>query len=250
MSADMKKGAALSVLLDGRKALRGPLAAAAAATALVTMTCAAAGAFATPQALAAALSRDPSFMPATPAFTKYHRGRVTPVSASDAKAGVIAEFVVAFDYLVKDPTSGLTYRVFRDQPSAQAYFDGMSVLKQPGFITPQGNSIASVVQSTDPVPDSKAQGFKTIKCETFLDPRIGYEVTARCAVLCDSAPVIVSGVRIQPGHVTRTNKIATHEMEMSDMNAAKAIAIGLVWGGVQRIVAENALLESGLQNAH
>src|SRR5689334_14026876 len=112
----------------------------------------------TPEALAAAIGKDPGFLPGQPASTSYHRGSVLQVSASDAKAGVIAEFVVAFDYLVHDTTTGLTYRVFHDTSDAQRYYDNMSVFNAPGFVTPDGDSTA-VAQSTFTMSDPKKDGF-------------------------------------------------------------------------------------------
>ena len=196
----------------------------------------------TPEALAAAIAKDPGYLAGEPSSTSYHRGSVTQVSASDAKAGVIAEFVVAFDYLVHDTTTGLTYRVFHDTGDAQRYYDSMSVFNAPGF---ERNSTV-VMQSTFNMSDPKKDGFKTIKCETFLDPR-AYDVTARCAALSDTAPVIVSGIRIQ--HLTEISQnkdgTVTHTVPKSDQDAANTVAFGLVVIGMLRVSAEEALLEAG-----
>jgi hypothetical protein len=201
-----------------------------------------------PQALAAAIGKDPSFLPATPASTTYRQGTAPQISASDARAGVIAEFLVAFDYRVPEPTTGLTYRVFRDAGEAQRYFGSMSEFNAPGFITPQGNSIAAVEKSTFSAPDPQKAGFRTITCETFLDPRAEYRVTARCASVSEVAPVIVSGIRIQRSQAAeRSNDgTVTHTLNPSDRNAADAIAIGVVTAGLQRVMAEWALLAAGV----
>lgn len=199
----------------------------------------------TPEALAAAIGKDPGFLPGQPASTSYYRGSATQVSASDTTAGVIAEFVVAFDYLVHDATTGLTYRVFRSTDDAQRYYDNMSVFNAPGFVTSDGN--ATVAQSTFTMSDPKKDGFKTVKCEAYLDPRADYDVTARCAALSITAPVIVSGIRIQHPEESSQHKdgVTTRTLTKGDQDSANKVAFGLVLIGMLRVSAEEALLDAG-----
>jgi predicted GNAT superfamily acetyltransferase len=195
----------------------------------------------TPQALADAFAKDPGYLHTVPNSSLYHQGRAEPVSLSDARAGVIAEFVVAFDYKTPDPTSGITYRIFRDRDSAQRYYDKLSVFNSPGFVV-NGNSTA-VDRSTYPSNNPQKDGYKEIKCETFLDPRANYALTARCAALHTEAPVIVAGVRIQNKQgVPQSGGSVSYTMNRDEVNTADANAVGLVLAGTERVTLEYVVL--------
>src|SRR5690348_225428 len=202
-----------------------------------------------PQALADAIAKDPGFLHTIPTSSSYHRGTAEPVSLKDARAGMIAEFVVAFDYNTPDPTSGITYRIFSDRDSAQRYYDKLSVLNSPGFVV-NGNSIAPVETSTYASKNPQKDGYKEIKCETFLDPRADHALTARCAALHTEAPVIVAGVRIQSKQgVPQSGGSVSYTMNRDEVNTANANAVGLVWAGTERVTLEYVVL-SAKANMH
>jgi predicted GNAT superfamily acetyltransferase len=195
-----------------------------------------------PQALADAIAKDPGFLHTIPTSSSYHRGTAEPVSLKDARAGMIAEFVVAFDYNTPDPTSGITYRIFSDRDSAQRYYDKLSVLNSAGFVV-NGNSIAPVETSTYASNNPQKDGYKEVKCETFLDPRANHALTARCAALHMEVPVIVAGVRIQSERgVLGSDGSVTYTMKPEEVKAADANAVGLVWAGTDRVTFEYVLL--------
>jgi hypothetical protein len=163
-----------------------------------------------------------------------------PISANDAKAGVIAEFVVDFDYLVPDPTTGLTYRVFRDAAAASNYFDRNATIAQPGTVSVEQEST-----HTDP-----KDGFSDITCATFFNPQVLHQATTRCAALDTTDPVTVSALRIHQLRASRdANGDLTYTTVGLDLRSDVAMAIGLVWIGILRVHAEAALLDAGASGA-
>jgi hypothetical protein len=183
-----------------------------------------------PQAIAAALTKDPGLLPIEPEFSTSHIGMVEPVSFLDAQTGAIGDFVVNFGSKTPALVSSLTYRVFRDYASAQLIYNELSISKGP-----EGSPVFS---KTVTLKDSK-MGCKEVKCESFLDRPLdehGNTLTTRCAGLHSDAPVVVAGLRKTgvPGGVH-------YEVNPTD---DQNDAIEIVFAGMQRISIEYALLDA------
>jgi hypothetical protein len=69
-----------------------------------------------PQAIAAALTKDPGLLPIEPEFSTSHIGMVEPVSLLDAQTGAIGEFVVNFGSKTPALVSSLTPGYFAITP--------------------------------------------------------------------------------------------------------------------------------------
>src|SRR5262249_27872540 len=140
----------------------------------------------------------PGYLPRKPGYIEYQRGISQPVSLADRDRGVLAYFTVALNFKDAEVTNGITYRVFRDEQSAERYLEAISIANSPNFHSAQGASIFLDPYTTDDWTWRGSRPFDSAFCEAFIGASSPNLVNAHCSAQYEGRPVIVTGVRIDP----------------------------------------------------
>ena len=190
----------------------------------------------TPQAIISALRSDPSYLPNTPNYVEYQRGAEQPVSQPDRDRGMLAYFTVAVNFKTAEVTSGITYRVFRDEASAERYLEGISIANNPNFKSAPGAGIFLDPYTKDDWRWRGPRPFDSAFCESFIGAGSPNLVDARCSAQYEGRPVIVTGIRIEPVQFQGSGKDTRYLFGEEERNKQYGHAMGLLDAGMERVI--------------
>lgn len=198
----------------------------------------------TPQKIVSLLSQRPNYLPVVPfkgpdgddVYFSYWAGTFQPVSGSLKADGMIAYFVMAFDYRMLNPTTAFAYRIFRDDGAAQKFFSNMSVANQPNLVAPG----FVVGERKDPAGgttfEKRGLARQPVVCDFYATAAAPDVAVTRCSALANGFPVIVSGVRTETIDVGEANQQGTPfrtALEQSE----QSYSLGALGNGLVRLQA-------------
>jgi hypothetical protein len=190
-----------------------------------------------PQAIIAALRRDPTSVPMAPDFFEYLKGSEQPVSQYDREHGVIAYFTIAVNYKDAAVSNGIAYRIFSDSAAAEKYWGDMSAMNNSKIMSSLGSDI-NVDIDYDVKSDAPWRGrqpFRDETCETYISARAENLATARCYAQHLDLPVIVSGIRIASVSGNGTGKYQLSDAERQKLMGFATLLLDAGMSRVERI---------------
>lgn len=200
------------------------------------------GAGLTPQKIVSLLSLRPNYLPVESfkgpdgedVYFSYWAGTFQPLTASLKDDGMIAYFVMAFDYRMPNPTTAFAYRIFSDDDAAQKFFSNMSMVDQKSLVAPG----FQVDEREDPAGGAafEKRGLvrRPVTCDFYATAAAPDVAVMRCSALAKGFPVIVSGVRTVTIDVGQANQQGTpfrNALEQSE----QSYSLGALGSGLDRL---------------
>ena len=196
----------------------------------------------TPQKIVSVLSRYPNYVPdfsfkgpaGDDTYFSYWAGTFQPVSPLEKGEGIIANFVMAFDYKMPNPTTAFTYRVFGDEESAGQFFSNMSMLNQKNLVAP-GFQVTERDETAEGAAfQKKGLASQPVVCDFYATAAAPNVAVMRCSALAKGFPVIVSGIRtvmIDAGQASQQGTPFRQGLEQSE----QSYALGALGSGLARL---------------
>ena len=195
-----------------------------------------------PQKIVSLLLRYPNYLPdfsfKGPAgdeiYFSYWEGTFQPVSPSEKADGIIANFVMAFEYKMPNPTTAFAYRIFRDEHSAQQFFSNMSMLNKENLVAPGFQVTEREDTAEGTVFENRGLARRPVVCDFYATAAAPNVAVMRCSALAKGFPVIVSGIRtetIDAGQANRQGIPFRQSLEQSE----QAYSLGALGSGLVRL---------------